>query len=188
MSYHLTTSKRTALKYLLRVAIPIGISWVQCICAAASPSSEVKITTLRFIEPAPTGQYKQAVSDVFSHADYLRFKYLPVGTTERPADRSNVNTGWIFSVTQNCDGRCSMTSSKIRSRILTARRVDQKCPLPYDMSLELLDSNEKVVETFSFSTGGVCFFFRGAYYGVAKSNEIGLALANMPFEDIFLMQ
>ena len=188
MSNTIISEPRAAMGYLWRVAIVIAIACATFICAEASPSSDIKMTTLHFVEPEPSTRYKEAVSSIFAQAHFLRFKYCTAGTAEGSVDQGNIKTNWIFSVTQNCGGRCSMTSSKISSRILTARRVDQKCPLPYDVALELLDSNEKVLDTLSFSSGGVCFSFRGSFYGVAESNEIGVALATVPFEDIFLIQ
>ncbi len=181
-------STRVALGYLRRVAILISMAGATFICARTSPASDIKTTTLHFVEPAPDSQFKEAISSIFAKAHFLRFKYSPAGTAEGSVDKDNIKTNWSFSVTQNCGGRCSMTTSKVGSRILTARRVDKKCPAPYEAALELLDSNANVLDTLSFSSGGVCFYFRGSFYGVAESNEIGVALATVPFEDIFLIQ
>jgi len=182
------TEARAAMDYLRCVVICTAVAFATFSYADASPSSDAKTTTLRFIESAPSSRFKESVSSIFAQAHFLRFKYSPVGTAEGSVDREKLKTNWMFSVTENCGGHCSMTSSKIGSRILTARRVDQKCPVPYDVALELLDANEKVLDTLSFSSGGVCFYFRGAFYGVAESNEVGAALASAPFEDIFLIQ
>jgi hypothetical protein len=154
----------------------------------ATPQDEIKTTGLHFVEAKPSEQFKAAVSRAFTEAHFVRLKYTPAGTSEGAVDQNNVTEKWAFSITQNCSGPCSRTSSAIRARIATARRVDRDCPLPFDMALELLNANEKVIETFVFGIGGVCFSFRGSFYAVAPNRRIGKTLSAIPFGETFLFQ
>ena len=143
---------------------------------------------LHFIEAKPDTNYTTEVTEGFKKAHFLRFKYVLPGTMEGLTDRFSAEAKWTYSVTQNCQGGCLETRSGIHKNLLTARRVDRECPLPYEMVLELLGTDEKMVETFAFSSGGVCFQFRDAYYVVMPSEKIGNALADVPFAEIFLLK
>jgi hypothetical protein len=150
--------------------------------------AEEKTTVLHFIEAEPSKYFTDEVTGGFKKAQFLRFKYVLPGAMEGLVDRTDADVKWSFSVTENCHGWCLKTRSTIHQSLLTARRIDRKCPLPYELALDFLDSNERTIETFAFSAGGVCFHFRNAYYAVAPSERIGKSLADVPFAEIFSLK
>jgi hypothetical protein len=175
-----TCAKRLGFIFLITFACVSG--------SATTGGADERKAVLHFIEDKPNDRFVATVTDAYEKAHFIRFKYVSPGTMEGLVDRYNAATKWAYSVTENCQGACLRTRSTIAKHLLTARRVDRECPLPYELVLELLDLNEKTVETFAFGLGGVCFSFRDAYYAVAPSEKIGQALADVPFYKIFLLQ
>jgi hypothetical protein len=173
--------ERTFTAILVTSCFFANVSW------SSSPSDE-KVTTLHFVEAVPEGKFVASVSGAFQQARFLRFKYTPAGTSEGAIDKDRVRSSWGFAVTENCGGPCSKTSSALGKRMLSARRVDGECPLPYEVALELLDAKERVIDAFAFGIGNVCFYFHGSYYAVAEGQEVGKSLTTTPFEEIFLLQ
>ena len=149
---------------------------------------DIRTTKLHFVEARPAGRFVQLVSAAFTTAHFVRIKYAPAGTAEGSIDQNAIREKWEFSVTQNCGGPCSKTSSTIGKIIMSGRRIDGRCPLPYDILIELLDANEKIIDSFVFGVGGVCFSYRGEFLGIGSDQQIGEPLSRVPFVDIFRFQ
>jgi hypothetical protein len=146
-----------------------------------------QVVKLHFVETAPSTGLRDAIEDLFNKGHFLRLNYAPEGTKEGKVDQSSINTDWIYSVTENCAGPCSRLSSSIRTKLLTARRIEGTCPPPFHFELQILDPKEASIESFAFSLEGTCFVFRNVSYGVAPADGIGKGLMSTAFNKIFLL-
>jgi hypothetical protein len=142
---------------------------------------------LHFVEASPNKQFIGSINNAFEKGTFLRFRYAPLGTLEGKVDRQTINSHWTYSVTQNCFGPCSKLSSAIRDRISTARRIAEECPSPYQISFQILDASEVVIESIVISLDGMCLTFRDQSYAVTPSNAIGKALMKADFDGVFLI-
>jgi hypothetical protein len=177
------TFTRIVLASLLTCSIGTGST-----ANSKTSGGDTRTTTLHFVEAKPAGRFVQGVSRAFATAHFVRIKYASAGTAEGSVDQNTIRKKWEFSVTQNCDGPCSKTISAIGKIIMSARRVDGRCSLPYETLVEFLDAKEKIIDSFAFGIGGGCFSYRGEFFGIGVNKPIGESLSSFPFVEIFRLE